>query len=142
MREYLELGQLAHIDGNCLYMHGGIVGGGCRADEHAVGAVPNSDQRIDDVHEWVSALNAWKREQIDEWINEPQWSGRLDDGETSGPAQQWRSLDGYLMRGGGQTLQDYGLFTENGPTVVLGRHLQKTGMPVCCTAPPASLRLT
>jgi hypothetical protein len=57
MREYIELGSLAHVHRNCLYMHGGIVGGGCKADEHAVGAVPGSDERIDDVHEWVAALN-------------------------------------------------------------------------------------
>ena len=59
MREYIELGSVAHTHGNCLYMHGGIVGGGCKADEHAVGAVPGRDERIADVHEWVAALHEW-----------------------------------------------------------------------------------
>jgi len=150
MREYIELGSLAHVHRNCLYMHGGIVGGGCKADEHAVGAVPGSDERIDDVHEWVAALNQWKSTQVAEWIETPSWSGaslaehvvelRLENDETSidippsVPTAQrevtrWKTLDGCTLRGGGQALQDYGLFTD-GPTVVLGRHLQKTGMPM------------
>jgi len=140
MREYLELGQLAHIHANCLYMHGGIVGGGCAEGEHAVGALPQADAREDDVHEWVRRLNDWKSAQIGEWIREPNWSGRRDGGGSSGGESvggggggggtPWRTLDGYVLHGGGQELQDYGLFTDNGPTVVLGRHLQKTGMPM------------
>jgi hypothetical protein len=144
MREYLELGQLAHIHANCLYMHGGIVGGGCAEGEHAVGALPQADAREDDVHEWVRRLNDWKSAQIGEWIREPNWSGRRDGGGSSGGESvggggggggtPWRTLDGYVLHGGGQELQDYGLFTDNGPTVVLGRHLQKTGMPVRATS--------
>jgi hypothetical protein len=87
---------------------------------------------------------------VAEWIETPSWSGaslaehvvelRLENDETSidippsVPTAQrevtrWKTLDGCTLRGGGQALQDYGLFTD-GPTVVLGRHLQKTGMPV------------
>jgi hypothetical protein len=148
MREYIELGQLAHAHGNCLYVHGGIVGGGCGPDEHAVGAMPMSDERIEDVHEWVAALNAWKDAQVSEWISNPLWSGEGPAADVSeaivgheanvasvasvdhGPATRWKTCDGYTLTSGGQALQDYGLFTTDGPTVVLGRHLQKTGMPM------------
>lgn len=45
MREYIELGQLAHVRAGCLYVHGGIVGGGCKGeDQHAVGASSASDR--------------------------------------------------------------------------------------------------
>jgi hypothetical protein len=155
MRRYIELGQLAHIHGNALFVHGGIVGGGCEPDTHAVGAMPPSavapgepNERIDDVHEWVAALNAWKDAQVEEWIRQPEWSGERPQPELSARSSAsddvtphgslvktpWRTRDDYVLSGGGQALQDYGLFTDNGPTVVLGRHLQKTGMPVRATS--------
>jgi len=134
MREYIELGKLAHVHGNCLYVHGGIVGGGCRPDEHAVGAMPLSEERIEDVHEWVAALHAWKDAQVQDWISNPLWSGDAgtESSQVGGSGKgltPWRTKDGCILSGGGQALQDYGLFTD-GPTVVLGRHLQKTGMPM------------
>jgi len=42
----------------------------------------------------------------------------------------WRSLDGYELASGGQALADYGLFDDGGASVVTGRHLLKTGMPM------------
>jgi len=133
MREYIELGQLAHLHEKCLYVHGGIVGGACRPDEHALGAMPNGDERINDVHEWVAALNAWKTAQVQEWIDNQLWSGEIATDAASQPdagIAVWKTRDGYTLGGGGQVLQDYGLFVDHGPSVVLGRHLQKTGMPM------------
>jgi hypothetical protein len=191
MREYIELGVLAHIHGGSLYVHGGIIGGGCNAGEHAVGALPHKAGRVADVTQWVAALNAFKTEQVAEWLDRPRWeavggaweaprgvgwhalqSQRHVPPAESHPAEQttllhaavgqayarattaggggspgrhgggasaeeraswrqcWRSLDGHELASGGQALADYGLFSDNGPTVVVGRHLLKTGMPM------------
>jgi hypothetical protein len=153
MREYIELGVLAHVDGNCLYVHGGIVGG---PGEHAVGAMPQSDDRIDNVQEWVAALNAWKGTQVQEWSDAPLWcaepsaeetgleeASEMDLLHTPAPVvpwtphsslprmrSPWETREGHTLSGGGQALQDYGNPCWDGPTVVLGRHLQKTGMPM------------
>lgn len=137
MREFIELGQLAHVDGGVLYVHGGIVGDdiGCSAasGDHAIGRLPGMTERIDDVHAWVEQLNAWKDEQVREWIHEPSWSGtRPPDRSTSSLASspcQWKTTDGYELRGGGQSLMDYAA-AGGQASVVLGRHLLKSGMPM------------
>ena len=49
--------------------------------------MPFREQRIEDVHEWVAALNAWKDVQVQEWVATPQWdavevpASHRDDGE-------------------------------------------------------------
>ena len=136
MREYIDLAVLAHVDETTLYMHGGIVGGGCKDGEHGIGWLPNSNEQVTDVHEWVDKLNCWKREQFQDWVQNPQWgvvedvvpedsiapaeSSRSQSAEASvsqslsgqKPLNAWRLKDGRLLRGGGQELQDYGLRAE------------------------------
>eukprot|EP00966_Prymnesium_polylepis_P166269 3843424-Prymnesium_polylepis.2 len=112
MREYLELGQLAYVRGSCLYVHGGVIGGGCKAGEHAVGLVPGRSGRIENVHDWVAALNDFKEAQLEDWIRNPSWSG-TPQGEAPlnpslPPCSGWKTRDGFVLRGGGQPLQDYG----------------------------------
>ena len=77
MREYIELGQLAEVIDGTLFVHGGIVGTGWAGGAtDCLGFVPGQNQRIDDVQEWVKALNEWKEMQVDEWKNQPKWSVR------------------------------------------------------------------
>lgn len=77
--------------------------------------------------------------QVADWISQPKWNAQLKQDlsagteappteapPTGGPTL-WKTRDGHTLRGGGQALQDYGLFTD-APTVVLGRHLMKNGM--------------
>jgi len=101
------------------------------------------------VREWVDQLNQFKEEQVQEWTQEPSWSAadasplgevsadklrRMLGKDVSVSAEKtymvWKTNDGRELSGGGQLLQDYGLFTDRGPTVVLGRHLEPTGMPM------------
>eukprot|EP00966_Prymnesium_polylepis_P306391 7079943-Prymnesium_polylepis.1 len=67
MRRYISRGQLAAFFNGTLYVHGGVIGSGFENDEtHCVGIVPGREGRIDDVAEWVAALNEWKEGQVDE----------------------------------------------------------------------------
>jgi len=137
MREYIELGQLAHIDGGVLYVHGGVVGDdiGCGAatGDHAVGRLPGKTERTGDVHAWVKHLNAWKDEQVREWLRMPSWSAaRPTDGSMGLAAHgecQWKTTDDQVLHSGGLALMNYGA-AGGQASVVLGRHLHKSGMPM------------
>jgi hypothetical protein len=54
---YLSLCQLAYRDGETLFVHGGVT-------EENFGVVPNSNTPIPLLDDWISALNAWYRDQI------------------------------------------------------------------------------
>jgi len=123
MRELLHLGQLGVIIGCNLFLHGGL---NCpRADASAdcgtgaLGLVPGRAGRIEDVGEWVEALNGWYREQLDEWVRGPTWR---DDDATS-----------ELSSRGGHALIEYVVPTP-APTVVLARQLTKGGTPALPSA--------
>eukprot|EP00959_Pyramimonas_sp_CCMP1952_P329565 6899711-Pyramimonas_sp.AAC.1 len=55
--EYLALGQLAHVHGSTLFVHGAVT-------ELNMGTVPGEDRRHDTVQGWVKALNDWCRDQV------------------------------------------------------------------------------
>ncbi|TYZ60331.1 hypothetical protein PybrP1_010290, partial [[Pythium] brassicae (nom. inval.)] len=104
LREYLELGSLAFIAHDTLFTHGGVIRGdssGVCALGHVPGRPPMS--------EWVQELNAWYRQQVQEWIEQPTWSADRSH------------------RGGDQLLQY--VLPDHPSSVVMGRHLQASGMP-------------
>jgi len=93
------------------------------AVEVGYGCMPERTERIDDVHEWVAALNAWKGAQIAAWLARPQWS------DPALSPQQVAPGAGYDARGG-QALIDYAV-PSGRPSVILGRHLATpTHMPM------------
>lgn len=121
IRKYLELGQLAHIAGNTLFVHGGIIGRFSSdrrpeaASESCLGYIPGQTGRVKNVKEWVTKLNAWCKEQVQEWISQPEWA---PDSKPS------------LSRTcrGGDALIDYVVPTSE-PSVIMARHLTSKGMP-------------
>lgn len=123
MRELLLVGQLAVVIGPNLFLHGGLSGAAGAPPTGALGLVPGRPAPIDDVREWVDALNGWYRDQVDEWLRAPEWSA-------GGPGALSR-------RRGGQALLDY-VVPTGAPTVVLSRHLTAGSMP---QPPPDALAL-
>ncbi|TDH73044.1 hypothetical protein CCR75_000013 [Bremia lactucae] len=110
LREYLLQGSLAFVMHQTLFVHGGIIDGDKDASFSALGFVPNEPlKRFDSVLEWVKHLNAWYREQIQEWIDHPTWN------------------EDRSSRGGNKLIR----YVEPGyaNSVVMGRHLLPSGMP-------------
>jgi len=121
MDELLHLGQLAIVLNDTLYVHGGLIGTFKNGESSALGHVPGRPfGRIADVMEWVHALNEWKSEQLREWRAEPLW--RWDSAHKSG-RDFWTTPPR-----GGHLLMDY-VVPGCEPSVVMARHLQKSGMP-------------
>lgn len=110
LREYLELGSLAFVARDTLFVHGGIVNGDGPC---ALGRVPDMSGAqpllYESVHEWVDALNAWYARQVREWIDQPTWTS------------DHRSR-------GGHELLEY-VLPGYDASVVMGRHLEPSGMP-------------
>jgi len=79
-----------------------------------LGHVPGRPERVTDVHEWVSVLNAWGAAEVVGWIAQPEWRD-----------PNRNTADDYR---GGMGLMDY---ARPGclPSVIYGRHLQGDGMP-------------
>lgn len=127
MRELLELSQLAAIIGDTMYVHGGLIGGPFSdGSTESMGYVPGRPERIrGDVGAWVTALNGWLRDQVDEWIARPLWDATA--ASASGGASS--AGDAYAKeRRGGHALIDY-VVPGSVPSVVLGNHLDKANMP-------------
>jgi hypothetical protein len=117
MREYIKLGQLAEVIDGTLFVHGGLVGTGWAGGAtDCLGFVPGQNQRIDDVQEWVQALNEWKEKQVDEWENQPKWSVRPETPSYDAGKRGGNELMNYCVNG-------------SPPSVVVGRHLEPEGMP-------------
>jgi len=117
MREYIKLGQLAEVIDGTLFVHGGLVGTGWAGGAtDCLGFVPGQNQRIDDVQEWVKALNEWKEKQVDEWENQPKWSVRPEKPSYDAGKRGGNELMNYCVNG-------------SPPSVVVGRHLEPEGMP-------------
>lgn len=117
MREYIKLGQLAEVIDGTLFVHGGLVGTGWAGGAtDCLGFVPGQNQRIDDVQEWVQALNEWKEKQVDEWENQPKWSVRPEKPSYDAGKRGGNELMNYCVNG-------------SPPSVVVGRHLEPEGMP-------------
>ena len=131
MRELLELGQLAFVHADILFVHGGLVGGpweGSGDGVHCYGYVPGRAGRVADAREWAQALNEWKTTMLAGWMRQPFWSdpatpsgagaGAGADGGGS-PAPPTRAADEII---------DY-VAPGCVPSVVMGRHQDKKGMP-------------
>ncbi|GLD92881.1 hypothetical protein PINS_up001460 [Pythium insidiosum] len=114
LREYLELGALAFLSHDTLFLHGGVV---TRVDDSdgrvtagALGRVPGVTHAFPNVREWVDALNAWYHRELEGWRQQPTWSA---DRSTRG----------------GNALLEY-VLPSHRESVVMGRHLDRAGMPV------------
>jgi hypothetical protein len=57
LAEYLRVCQLAFRSGSTLFVHGGIT-------DESLGHVPDHDQKIVSPDQWIDALNAWYRGQV------------------------------------------------------------------------------
>lgn len=117
MREFISLGKLAVIIDRTLFVHGGICleKGFANGDTDCLGFVPGRDGRVDDVHEWVEALNAWKDAMVAEWEQQPQWNN---------PLTTLTSSDR-----GGHALMDY-VVPGSLPSVIQSCHLDQRSMPM------------
>ena len=111
LREFLLHGSLAFVAHQTLFVHGGIIDGGNDASLSALGRVPDEPSKhFDSVLEWVDTLNTWYRRQVREWIEHPTWN------------------EDHSSRGGNDLLK-YVLPDYTG-SVVMGRHLLASGMPI------------
>ncbi|CAH0480205.1 unnamed protein product [Peronospora belbahrii] len=111
LREFLLHGSLAFVAHQTLFVHGGIIHGDNDASLSALGRVPDEPSKhFDSVLEWVDRLNAWYKNQVQEWIEHPTWN------------------KDHSFRGGNELLQ-YVLPGDTG-SVVIGRHLMASGMPI------------
>jgi len=117
MRELLELGQLGYVHKDILFVHGGLVGGpwpGSNEGVDCFGYVPGMAERIADARAWIQALNDWKRLQIAEWVRQPLWREPAEPGGV--PTRAGSAIVDYVCPG-----------CE--PSVVMGRQLDRKGMP-------------
>ncbi|KAJ0409297.1 hypothetical protein ATCC90586_007575 [Pythium insidiosum] len=113
LREYLEHGALAFLTHDTLFLHGGVVTSvdtDGRVTAGALGRVPGSTLVFADVREWVDALNAWYQQELDAWRRQPTWT---EDRSSRG----------------GNALLEY-VLPSHRESVVMGRHLDRAGMPV------------
>uniref|UniRef100_K3X9X6 Calcineurin-like phosphoesterase domain-containing protein n=1 Tax=Globisporangium ultimum (strain ATCC 200006 / CBS 805.95 / DAOM BR144) TaxID=431595 RepID=K3X9X6_GLOUD len=109
LREYLELGSLAFVAYNTLFVHGGLISGAGNGIS-SLGRVPDEpNQEYRSVTEWVDKLNAWYLREVRAWIDRPLWT----------PDRTTR---------GGNELLKY-VLPGYPASVVMGRHLEKSGMP-------------
>lgn len=113
LREYLELGSLAFIAHDTLFVHGGIINGATGSKNGGVsslGRVPNAPStQLRSVAEWAEQLNEWYQSEVQLWIDQPTWT----------PDRTSR---------GGNELLKYAL-PDCPASVIMGRHLQASGMP-------------
>lgn len=76
MFEFLRLGQIAILHGNVLIDHGGV-------SRSNIGFVPGATSRIADARQWIIALNAYGRQQIElveRAVRSPGWPASFPDG--------------------------------------------------------------
>eukprot|EP00964_Phaeocystis_antarctica_P007828 scaffold4206_cov48-Phaeocystis_antarctica.AAC.1 len=119
MRRYIEEGRLAFLHRNTLFVHGGVLGaGGGRTD--CVGCVPGKTEQCTDMVQWVDELHAWKQAQIAEWVAQPGWA----DPKQNDPNNAAH------VRGGRGLMDGYCVPQAKYPSVVMGRHLDGSGMPL------------
>ncbi|KAL0591336.1 hypothetical protein ABG067_001367 [Albugo candida] len=113
IRQYLSLAQLAFICKESLFVHGGIVNGENNNNNSfsALEFTPQGLKTFSSIHAWAQALNDWNRAQITDWVVCPFWS---EDHGTRG----------------GNHLMTYALPDYHPISVVMGRHLNASGMPV------------
>jgi len=119
MREYLKVGVLAAVIEGSLYVHGGIVGSFSDGSTDNLGCIPGMSERVADVNTWVNQLNAWKSAQIANWELQPTYTKRPTCPEDfTDDCRGGQAIMNYVTGGVGC-----------GPSVISGRHLDKSGMP-------------
>ena len=118
MYEFIRLGQLAARIGDMLFVHGGLINPGDRGepDVEVLGVVPDRKEPLEDVDEWIQALNEWKERQLHEYTQHPH-----------GSTPPRSTADRQKTRGG-DDLMDYVVATSRHPSVVMGRHLDSSSM--------------
>ena len=117
MRELLELGQLAFVHADILFVHGGLIGGpweGGGDGAHCFGYVPGRAERVANAREWVQMLNEWKQTMLASWMRQPFWGDPAPGG--TAPTRAADAIIDYVAPG-------------CVPSVVMGRHQDKKGMP-------------
>eukprot|EP00440_Ansanella_granifera_P045905 gb/GFBE01049722.1/.p1 GENE.gb/GFBE01049722.1/~~gb/GFBE01049722.1/.p1 ORF type:complete len:720 (+),score=109.54 gb/GFBE01049722.1/:1-2160(+) len=136
MREYLQLGQLGVILGSTLIVHGSLVDNTPqmlrrlnREDQgfvpivNCVPIVPDDGtgpyEIENDVRQWLTRLNSWGYNMVEEWIASPTWSSPPTDSSYA----QW-------LQRGGAALIAYGSGTPYAPSVVYSRYLSPLCMPL------------
>ena len=119
MRRYIEEGRLSFLHRNTLFVHGGVLGaGGGRTD--CVGCVPGKTEQCTDMVAWVDELHEWKEAQIAEWVAQPGWADPKQNDPTNAAH----------VRGGRGLMDGYCVPQAKYPSVVMGRHLDGSGMPL------------
>ena len=135
MHELLSLGQLGALHNETIFVHGGLIGSQMEGGD-CFGYVPGLPERLlDDVHEWLARLNAWKDQQLAEWMAHPTWT--FDAGAASAairgakPASSESTASAAGGARGWRGGQDLVWYATSGavPSVILGRHLDDSGMP-------------
>ena len=58
--EFLKLGQVMHVIGDSVFVHGGI-------SNENFGKVPGVATRYSDTREWITAMNEWANSEISNW---------------------------------------------------------------------------
>lgn len=124
MREYIELGELAKVIGNTLYVHGGVQGSFREGATVALGFVPSRERRgqsdrFDDLGAWVAGLQRFLDDERADWAARPLWTADASGGYRGAYAEGRR---------GGHMLMDY-VVPGCLPSVVMARHLDSKGMP-------------
>eukprot|EP00928_Gymnodinium_smaydae_P047345 TRINITY_DN31592_c0_g1_i1.p1 TRINITY_DN31592_c0_g1~~TRINITY_DN31592_c0_g1_i1.p1 ORF type:complete len:728 (-),score=133.43 TRINITY_DN31592_c0_g1_i1:16-2082(-) len=124
MREYMRLASLVCCIGDTLIVHGQIIG--CEDDSWSLTTVPGGDEAdgtqpfrtVGTLQEWIAALNAWGRQQVEDWIERPTW--------VVPPTEP--TLDSWAARGGAELIA-YGTPATRVPSVVYSRWLDSNFMP-------------
>lgn len=120
LREFLFMGQLAHIANGTLFVHGGLT-------VENLGYVPevNESEPEPDMRVWAGKLNDWLQRQLAEWVAQPTW-----DNDKRNQTTNWAA------RGGNRVLA----YTCPGsePTVVYTHMLGPNFNPVPPPAPVAA----
>jgi hypothetical protein len=111
MLQFLQQGKLAYAFGPSLFVHGTV-----SAD--IAGRVPGRKSTVNTVAKWVKLLNAWKAQQLDDFVKDP-YSGKNARDRAGGGL-----MDYGVPGGNGGATVIYGSFLKNGNAVHLSKKLQ------------------
>ena len=64
MLKYLMQGQLVHIFGEHIFVHGAI-------NEKNIGKIPKNKNTIEDIHIWAKEINNWFHKELKEYMKNP-----------------------------------------------------------------------
>ena len=132
MRRYIEEGVLAFLHRNTLFVHGGVLGAATGGQTDCVGFVPGKPELCTEMPQWVDELHSWKQAQVAEWVAQPGWAD---------PTQNDPSNAAHV-RGGRGLMDGYCVPKAKYPSVVMGRHLDGSRMPLLTLARALSVTVT